>query len=351
MSRILVIDDDSLLRNMIEMSLMIDGHNVRTAVNGAEGIRMAEEWRPDLVLLDVMMPGMSGFETLSRLREIDAVSNTPILMLTAKGGIDDKTIGFKSGADDYIVKPFDDTELKLRIAAHIRRYQLSSERDRYVPSQVVRVPILLQRRRSGMFKSGYQIAKRLFDIMASLLVMPVALPLMALVTLAILIESPGPVFFLQQRTGQNGRRFQMLKFRTMVPNAEALKEKYAHLNELTWPDFKITNDPRMTRIGKFLRRSSLDEVPQIFNILKGDMSLVGPRPTSFSADTYQLWQTERLEVRPGLTGLWQVKGRSDIDFVERVELDIEYVERQSWQLDMYILWQTAAAVIGGRGAH
>ncbi len=149
----------------------------------------------------------------------------------------------------------------------------------------------------------------------------------------------------------DGKRFAMYKFRTMVINAEELKEKYKHLNELTWPDFKITNDPRMTKVGKFLRRTSLDELPQLINILKGDMSFVGPRPTSFKADTYQLWQTERLEVRPGLTGLWQVRGRADVDFVERVELDIEYIERQSWVLDIDILLHTFAAVLGGHGAH
>ena len=124
-----------------------------------------------------------------------------------------------------------------------------------------------------------------------------------------------------------------------------------HLNEADGVMFKIADDPRVTRMGRFLRRTSLDEIPQVLNILKGDMSFVGPRPTSFAADTYQLWQTERLEVRPGLTGLWQVKGRSDIDFADRAELDIEYVERQSWELDMQILWETVTAVILGRGAY
>jgi lipopolysaccharide/colanic/teichoic acid biosynthesis glycosyltransferase len=143
----------------------------------------------------------------------------------------------------------------------------------------------------------------------------------------------------------------MYKFRTMVPNAEELKEKYRHLNEMTWPDFKITNDPRVTRIGRFLRKTSLDELPQLWNIVTGSMSFVGPRPTSFKAETYQLWHTERLEAKPGLTGLWQIGGRADVDFDERVELDIEYIERQSWSLDLRILFATAGAVFAGRGAH
>ena len=137
----------------------------------------------------------------------------------------------------------------------------------------------------------------------------------------------------------------------MVTNAEELKEKYAHLNELTWPDFKITNDPRVTRIGRILRKTSLDEVPQLLNVIKGEMSLVGPRPTSFDVSTYSLWHTERLEVIPGITGLWQVKGRSDVDFDDRIALDVEYIENQSLWLDIQILWWTVASVFKQEGAY
>ncbi|OGO34621.1 MAG: UDP-phosphate galactose phosphotransferase [Chloroflexi bacterium RBG_16_57_11] len=156
--------------------------------------------------------------------------------------------------------------------------------------------------------------------------------------------------FVQNRTGIGGKRFRMYKFRTMVPNAEELKTQYSHLNELSLPDFKITNDPRVTRVGRFLRKTSLDELPQIINILKGDMSLVGPRPTSFGAETYSLKHTERLEVVPGLTGLWQIKGRSDLDFDERTKLDIEYIENQSLWLDIRILVLTIGAVLSKKGA-
>ena len=143
----------------------------------------------------------------------------------------------------------------------------------------------------------------------------------------------------------------MYKFRTMVRDAEELKRQYLHLNELTWPDFKITNDPRVSRVGRVLRRLSIDELPQVFNVIKGDMSLVGPRPTSFAASTYELWHTERLEVAPGITGLWQIGGRSDLDFDERVRLDIEYIERRSFALDVWIIVQTALAVVNRRGAY
>jgi lipopolysaccharide/colanic/teichoic acid biosynthesis glycosyltransferase len=157
--------------------------------------------------------------------------------------------------------------------------------------------------------------------------------------------------FKQLRTGKGGRRFYMYKFRTMVPEAEELKSQYAHLNELQWPDFKITDDPRITQMGKFLRRTSLDELPQLFNVLKGEMSLVGPRPTSFGPETYKLWHTSRLDVMPGMTGLWQIVGRAELEFDDRLRLDIAYIERASLWFDIVILFRTLAAVFQSRGAH
>ena len=202
-----------------------------------------------------------------------------------------------------------------------------------------------------LFRQRYRVAKRVLDLSLTILFLPLLLVLMALVALAIYLDDPGPVLFNQMRTGRGGRRFKMYKFRTMVTNAEELKEKYAHLNELTPPDFKITDDPRITRIGRILRKTSLDELPQIFNVLKGEMSLVGPRPTSFAGNTYSFWQTERLEVLPGITGLWQVSGRSDLEFDQRARLDIKYIEHQSIWLDLQILFLTVAAVISQRGAY
>lgn len=201
-----------------------------------------------------------------------------------------------------------------------------------------------------LFRKDYQIAKRIFDIIVSLIAMPFFLLLMGLIALAIYVDDPGPIFFTQKRTGKGGKRFGMYKFRTMLKNAEELKAKYAHLNEHTWPDFKITNDPRVTRVGNFLRKTSLDEIPQIINVLKGEMSLVGPRPTSFAADTYSLWHTERLEVLPGITGLWQVSGRKELDFNDRLRLDIEYIYRQSFWFDIWILVLTVGSVITRKGA-
>jgi lipopolysaccharide/colanic/teichoic acid biosynthesis glycosyltransferase len=210
--------------------------------------------------------------------------------------------------------------------------------------------VIVNRPKASPIRKEYQIAKRVMDIALCLLILPLALPLLVIIAILVYVDSPGPVIFTQLRTGKGGRRFPMYKFRTMVPNAEELKAKYAHLNELSPPDFKITNDPRVTRVGRILRKTSLDELPQLYNILEGTMSWVGPRPTSFSADTYHLWHTERLEVQPGLTGLWQVSGRSDVDFDERLRLDIEYIERQSLWFDIRILLRTVEAVISRKGA-
>lgn len=199
---------------------------------------------------------------------------------------------------------------------------------------------------------SYLFVKRFMDLALVLLTMPFWGALLLLIGLMIWLESPGaPVLFFQNRTGRGGKRFRMYKFRSMVPNAEELKQKYMHLNELQWPDFKITNDPRITRVGGFLRKTSMDELPQLLNVLKGEMSLVGPRPTSFGSETYKLWQTERLDVTPGLTGLWQIIGRAQLEFDDRLRLDIAYIERASIWFDLNILIYTVTAVIKQRGAH
>lgn len=196
----------------------------------------------------------------------------------------------------------------------------------------------------------YLVAKRAFDIAFGVLGLVITLPLLAVCALAIRLESRGKVIFAQVRTGRDGRPFRMYKFRTMVSNAEELKPTLAHLNILPPPDFKIINDPRITRVGRFLRRTSLDELPQFVNLIKGEMSLVGPRPTSFRPSTYDLWHTRRLEVTPGITGLWQVKGRNATTFDERLRLDIKYIESMSLLLDLKILWWTLPVVFRGQGA-
>ena len=195
--------------------------------------------------------------------------------------------------------------------------------------------------------------KRALDILAALGILLLISPLFVLISLAIKLDSRGPVFFRQWRTGLGGKRFRMYKFRTMRKDAERMKESLRALNchAADSPDFKIKNDPRVTRVGKVLRRMSLDELPNLLSVIRGDMSVVGPRPTSFDVDAYADWHLARLAVPSGITGLWQISGRADLDFDERVKLDCRYIREQSLWLDLKILALTPFRVLGGRGAY
>jgi exopolysaccharide biosynthesis polyprenyl glycosylphosphotransferase len=194
--------------------------------------------------------------------------------------------------------------------------------------------------------------KRLLDIVGSLVLLIVLSPVFLIAAVLIKLTSPGPVLFAQKRVGLNKREFTMFKFRTMIPNAESIQGKLVHLNEMTGPVFKIKNDPRITPLGRVLRKTSIDELPQLFNVLKGDMSLVGPR--AMSVRDYQLfsedWQRRRFSVRPGITCLWQVQGRNTIPFEQWMLLDMQYIDRWSLWLDFKILARTIPAVFKGSGA-
>jgi exopolysaccharide biosynthesis polyprenyl glycosylphosphotransferase len=194
--------------------------------------------------------------------------------------------------------------------------------------------------------------KRIIDLTASLLVLPFLLISTAVIAVAIKMDSPGPVFFVQERVGWKKRRFQMYKFRSMVDNAEALMQDLENLNEARGPNFEIANDPRVTRVGRFLRRTSLDELPQLFNVIKGDMSLVGPRPMSIrDVELFDLGiQRKRFSVKPGVTCFWQISGRSDLPFSEWLELDLKYINNWSLSLDFIILMKTVPAVLLRKGA-
>jgi len=196
------------------------------------------------------------------------------------------------------------------------------------------------------------IVKRLIDVAAVVFMVPLLLPLAGLIALVIKLESSGPVFFAQERIGLHKRRFRMLKFRTMVAGADQLQAQVEPLNEAAGPIFKIANDPRVTKVGRLLRRSSFDELPQLLHVLTGEMSLVGPRPMSVrDVDLFdQGIQRKRFSVKPGLTCLWQVSGRSNLPFSKWLELDLDYIERWSLGLDCEILVKTIPAVLSGRGA-
>jgi exopolysaccharide biosynthesis polyprenyl glycosylphosphotransferase len=204
----------------------------------------------------------------------------------------------------------------------------------------------------GAIQGWSVVVKRALDFCLALIALLAVAPVMLLAAALIKLTSPGPIFFTQKRIGQNKRRFQIYKFRSMTVDAEAQMKQIEHLNEQKGPVFKITHDPRITPVGRFLRKTSIDELPQLFNVLRGDMSLVGPRPMSvrdyelFSED----WHRRRFSVRPGITCLWQVNGRNSIPFEQWMELDMQYIDKWSLWLDLKILAKTIPAVLKGSGA-
>ncbi len=196
------------------------------------------------------------------------------------------------------------------------------------------------------------VLKRALDLVGAIVGLVITGPVMLLVAILIRLDSKGPIFFAQERAGQYGKPFRMYKFRSMVENAEALLSDLVRIEELTEPHFKLRNDPRVTRIGGWLRKTSLDELPQLFNVLNGTMSLVGPRPeVMLIATKYSPTQRQRLLVKPGLTGAMQISGRGDLSFEERMRLELDYIENYSIWRDVLILLKTVPAVLSGRGAY
>jgi lipopolysaccharide/colanic/teichoic acid biosynthesis glycosyltransferase len=203
---------------------------------------------------------------------------------------------------------------------------------------------------SGSFYCRY--GKRLFDIFASVIGLVLSFPILALAMVLIRLDSAGPVIYASRRLGCSGVPFRFYKLRSMYNGAHESKRRLLHLNEVDGPAFKLANDPRVTRVGRWLRRTSVDELPQLWNVLKGDMSLVGPRPPiPEEVEKYEPWQRRRLDVKPGITCLWQISGRSKLGFNEWMRLDLEYIKHRSFRLDIKILLRTVPAVLSQEGAY
>ena len=197
----------------------------------------------------------------------------------------------------------------------------------------------------------YKFSKRILDIICSTLGLIILSPVLLIVAILIKLESKGPVIFSQKRVGLNGNEFKMYKFRSMVQNAEELKEKLTKQNEMSGPMFKMKDDPRVTKVGKFIRKTSMDEIPQLINVIKGDMSLVGPRPSlPKEVAKFEPWMLDRLNVKPGLTCYWQVSGRNNIDFEDWMKLDLQYVEDRSFLLDLKLIFKTFFVLFGDKNA-
>lgn len=197
----------------------------------------------------------------------------------------------------------------------------------------------------------YEILKRTLDVIVSLISLIILSPILLIVSLLIKLDSKGPVIFSQLRVGKNGKIFKMYKFRSMVENAEDILKELKNKNEMSGPMFKIKHDPRVTKIGRFIRKTSLDELPQLINVLKGDMSLVGPRPNlPKEVKQFDKWMLDKLVVRPGLTCFWQVMGRNSIGFIEWMRLDIKYVEERNLVLDIVLIIKTFRVLFGDKTA-
>lgn len=200
-------------------------------------------------------------------------------------------------------------------------------------------------------KKGYEFLKRCIDIGGSLCGLVLLSPILLIIMSLIKLESKGPVIFSQERVGRYDKKFKMYKFRSMVVNAEELKKKLESQNEMSGPMFKMKDDPRVTKIGKFIRKTSLDEIPQLVNVLKGDMSLVGPRPSlPKEVEQFEEWMHRRHDVKPGLTCYWQVSGRNNIDFEDWMKLDIKYVEERNIWVDIKLIFKTVFVLFGDKNA-
>jgi len=248
---------------------------------------------------------------------------------------------------ETIVRRCEEQGIIVRVRTEMSRLQVARS---YV-DDLQGVPVMTIQ--SGPVDSWQLIMKRVIDIAGSATLLLALAPLFAVVAWLIRMDSTGPVFFMQERIGFNKRTFRLIKFRTMVDGADEQQSKLEHLNEVAGPVFKIKSDPRITGLGKFLRRFSIDELPQLVNVLKGDMSLVGPRPLPLR--DFDRFDTQshkrRLSVKPGMTCLWQVNGRTNVNFDHWVQMDLEYIDNWSLGLDMKILLKTIPAIVKGSGAY
>jgi len=248
---------------------------------------------------------------------------------------------------EAIVRQCEEQGITVRLRTEMSHLQVA----RFYVDELEGLPVMTIQ--SGPADSWPLTVKRVIDIVGSAALLAALAPFFAVVALLIKSDSSGSVFFTQERVGYNKRRFKMIKFRTMIVDAERQQELLEHMNEVEGPVFKIKKDPRITRVGAFLRRFSIDELPQLVNVLKGDMSLVGPRPLPVR-DVERIdiqWHKRRFSIKPGITCLWQVNGRSNVSFNEWVRMDLDYIDKWSLGLDFLILLKTIPAVLRGPGAY
>lgn len=369
-ANILVVDDDPDMCQLLWTILGKNDFHVEIAYDGVEGLEKVDVSEPDLVVLDIMMPGMDGWETCRRMK---AVADVPILFLSARKDVQSVAQGFEVGGYDYISKPFQFKDLTTRIEK-LLLIQSNPLLETIPPTAIdpKLMPIMTPAQSNQRL---YFFIKRLLDFFIAGILLIVLSPLMFLISLLIKFDSKGPIIFKQERIRprphDNGTEeppaietFTFLKFRTMYQNVTSdphraflqalIQNDHKRMTETQCNDTrtrKLTDDQRVTRLGRFLRKSSMDELPQLWNVFKGDMCLVGPRPPiPYEVEMYEPWHRRRLTVKPGLTGLWQVAARSSAGFDEMVRMDIWYIDHQSFWLDLKILLKTPLAALSMEGA-
>ncbi len=311
----------------------------------ADQLRKASDWGVEIVgFLDPMGESAGRRATDEILGHVDEISS-----VLQNNVVEDVVVAVPRnllGNVQSIIDACQEEGVRLRFMADF--YDFEAARIRL--TQVNGIPLLSFEPVAR--EEGALLAKRIFDLVVTLAAMPIILPFMAIVAVAIKLDSKGPILFTQDRIGLHKRPFKMFKFRSMVPDAEQRMAEIEHMNEADGPNFKIENDPRITRLGRFIRKTSIDELPQLFNVIVGDMSLVGPRP--MSKRDVNLFdrglQRKRFSVRPGITCLWQISGRSDLSFDDWLKLDIKYIDNWSFWLDLKILIMTIPTVLKGSGA-
>jgi exopolysaccharide biosynthesis polyprenyl glycosylphosphotransferase len=286
----------------------------------------------------VEFEGLPVMGTLADVRTaIDTVRADCVFVATSAVRVDDVS---------WLARALRPQDVEVRFSTNLPELLIS----RLSLQPVARIPSLSVR--PARLTGGQAVLKRTMDVLASSVLLVLSAPVWLLTAALVKLTSPGPVWFRQERIGMQGKPFVMLKFRTMVSGAELRLDEVRHLNDASGPLFKIRRDPRVTKLGRVLRRYSLDELPQLFNVVRGHMSLVGPRPPlRAEVSAYERWHFARLEVRPGMTGLGQITGRSDRSFEDMVRLDVFYIENWSLAYDLYILAKTIPAVMHGRGAY
>lgn len=386
--KILILDDDQFMREFLH-TILSEDYELRSANRAKEGLNIAKEWKPDLIVSDLYMPDMTGLEVLETLQNEQGIPDTSILILSGSDKSTDRISCFVKGASDFLAKPFHPEELKLRIA---RILKTPFKKLMYTPQ--VKVPRAIQAKQKTPW------LKRLFDIAFSSACLVALSPVFLVIATSIAVESKGKIFYASKRVGRDYKVFDFYKFRSMYQDADSRLAKMGHLNQYQknvtiQPEgtthkicpicegemgkqvcgsriiadnersecefitlrkkekqssfLKFENDPRITKVGRFIRSTSIDELPQLFNVLKGDMSIVGNRPLPlYEAEKLTHDQAIlRFQAPSGITGLWQVtkRGKSDMSEEERLSLDNEYAQKWSILKDIKILFRTIPALL------